>query len=540
MHAQQILMPLGLSGLSSTVDCTNSSIASILPANASLNFAVPLLPNSTFGGGPSNLAFPLDITGLPGLCAVSVNVKSSNVSSYNFGLFLPDEWNSRFIASGNGGFGGGISWPDMGINTHYGFASLSTDTGHLAVAFDGTWALNNPESVADWAYRALHGSVELGKTITEAYYASKIKYSYYTGCSTGGRQGLKEIQEFPEDFDGVLAGAPAWWTTHLQTWSVQVGLYNLPETSSRHIPASMFPVISAEVFKQCDPQDGLVDGIISSPQTCQFLPEALLCGPESDTSTCLTPPQVDTLYHLYSDWVDVNQTFVFPRLELGTEAQYGALFDVSGAPSKIGTQWVENFLVNDTNWDWQTFDYRTVQLADQINPGTANADNYDMSTFYKRGGKLIHYHGLADGMITAGSSVYFRKKVMQALLPQGIELDSWYRFFLVPGMQHCRSSVHDAPWYLAGTSQSLTLDESGRTVGVPGFEDGKHDALLALIGWVENGTAPEELVATKWKNDNISEGLVRQRPICPWPKEAKYVGSGDTNDPVNWQCRGLY
>ena len=542
MHIRTIFfVSLGLNSASSNAfECSASAFAAILPANATVSYAVSVAANGSFAE-PSP-EFPTNDTGLPELCAVAVNVISSSSSSFNFGLFLPQQWNSRFLASGNGGFGGGINWNDMETSVLSGFASMGTDTGHLSATSDASWALDNPESQIDWGYRAMHGSVEMAKMITQSYYGCAIEYSYYAGCSTGGRQGFKEIQMYPDDFDGVLAGAPAWWTTHLQTWTLELGLWNLPVNSSSHIPSSLFPVIGQEVSKQCDPQDGLIDGIISNPMGCDFFPEALLCGPTSNTSDCLTAPQIKTLYKIYNNWVDVNDTFVFPHLELGSEAQYTVLLDTdSGVPAALGTSWVLNFLLNstDTNDDWaDNFDYATVQLADAVNPGNATADDFDISPFAAHGGKLIHYHGLSDGLIPTGSSIYYYKQVLQTLLPAGVDVDSFYKFYLIPGMQHCQGSAVDAPWYIAGGNQPFSL---GPTVhGVPGFEDPKHDALLALMQWVEHGIAPDEIVATKYVNDSVALGVQSQRPLCPYPSQARFNGTGNPDLAESWQCLGLY
>ncbi|MCJ1321843.1 hypothetical protein MMC15_007188, partial [Xylographa vitiligo] len=277
--------------------CTPSAFTNVLPANASILHAIPNGPNSTFGN-PYNPGYPTNATNLPPFCAVLVNVTSSSTSSFTFGLFLPDQWNDRFLAVGNGGFAGGVNYLDMGAGLQYGFAVISTDTGHNSSSFDISWALNQPEKKIDWGYRAMHGSIVMAKQLVTSYYHCSIRYSYYSGCSTGGRQGLKDIELYPEDFDGVLAGAPAWWTTHLQTWTIKLGTYNLPVNASSHIPVSLFPVISAEVFRQCDGLDGLVDGIIVDPRRCDFYYEALLCTPTSNASACLTSPQLDTLYHI--------------------------------------------------------------------------------------------------------------------------------------------------------------------------------------------------------------------------------------------------
>ncbi|KAK3111690.1 hypothetical protein LTR53_012801 [Teratosphaeriaceae sp. CCFEE 6253] len=512
------LLPLLRTGRA--LECSPASIQSILPSGATVAFAYPLPANSTF------------------------QVRSSPSTHYGFGLFLPQDWNERFLAVGNGGFAGGINWLDMAAGVHYGFATMSTDTGHNSTSGDIAWALNNPESQADWGYRAMHGSVDLAKQIVHTYYNCKPKYNYYSGCSTGGRQGIRDIQLYPDDFHGVLAGAPAWWTSHLQTWTVKVGLYNLPVDAPHHIPVELFPVVGAEVLKQCDLQDGLIDTIISDPEGCNFFPEALLCGPNVTNQTaaaCLTVAQIRTLYHIYNDYVDWNQTFVFPHLELGSEAQWPFLLSAA-EPSSYGVEYVQDMVLNDPTWNFWDFNYTVVELADKVQPGNASATDFDLSPFHARGGKLLQYHGLSDALIPTGSSEYFYKEVLKTLIPKGIELDSWYRFFLVPGMQHCAGTPTNvnAPWYFAGPNQAGSLGLSpGSVYSVPGFADAKHDALLALMAWVESDTPPEQIVATKWHNDTLTDVVMRQRPLCPYPKQARYTGSGDPDLPENWQCRYL-
>ncbi len=525
----------GVAGLGAfAFDCTPSAFSALMPAGATVTLATALGPNSTYGHA-ADIAYPVNATGLPPFCAVEFNVSSSPTSSYTFALFLPNECNERFLTVGNGGFAGGINYLDMGAGLLYGFAVISSNCGHNSSSADGTWALNNPEARTDWGYRALHGSIVIAKQVVSAYYSSSIKYSYYSGCSTGGRQGLKEVQMYPDEFDGVLAGAPAWWTTHIQTWTVKLGTYNLPNNSAHFIPVSLFPIIGAEVLAQCDGVDGLVDGIITNPAMCDFHPEALLCNSTSNKSTCLTSPQIDTLYSIYNDYVDTNQTFVFPHLELGSEAQWPVLLSgATNSPNPLGTEYVQDFLLNDPSWPWQNFDYSIVQLADQLNPGNATADDFNLAPFHANGGKLLQYHGLADGLIATGSSPYFYNHVLRTLVPQGIQLDDWYRFFLVPGMQHCAGSAVNAPWYFAGANQAGGLGTSVHSV--PGFMDPEHDVLLALMNWVENGTAPAQIVATKFVNDTISMGVEKQRPLCMYPKVgATYLG-GNPNVTGSWTC----
>lgn len=318
-----------------------------------------------------------------------------------------------------------------------GFAALPSSLGHNSTPLDGSWAYNAPEKVTNWGYSALHGSIVLGKELTRSYYGKDLAYSYYSGCSIGGRQSLKEAEMFPDDFDGIVAGAPAWWTTHLQLWNMKVGLYNLPTTAPYHILSSLFPIMGDAVSKQCDPQDGLMDNIISDPTRCDFRPEALLCDSNVTNATasgCLTSPQIDTLYHLYNDWVEGNQTFIFPHFELASEAQWDMLV-AADEPSSLGTDYVKYMLGLGPDWRWQDFNPSIIALSDRVNPGNATANDFDLSPFYKKGGKLLHYHGFSDGSIATGSSVYFYNHVLRTLKPKGIDVDDFYRFFLVPGMQ---------------------------------------------------------------------------------------------------------
>ena len=454
------------------------------------------------------------------------------------------DWNERFLAVGNGGFAGGINWLDMATGVGYGFASMSTDTGHNSTSGDLTWALHEPEKQKDFGYRAMHGSIVVAKQLVQAYYSCTPKYSYYSGCNTGGRQGLKEVEMFPEDFDGVLAGAPAWWTTHLQTWTVKLGLYNLPETADYHIPVSLFPAIGAEVLKQCDPQDGLADNIIMDPYGCDFYPEALLCGPGVQNQTevgCLTAPQIGTLYNIYNDYVDTNQTFVFPHLALGSEDQWPVLLGAP-TPSTLGYAYPQYFLDLGPDWNFYDFDYSIVQLADKEDPRDCDANDYDLSPFQSKGGKLLMYQGYSDALISTGSSIYFYKEVLKTLYPKGIDLDPFFRHFLVPGRQHCVDTPPDmnAPWYFAGANQAGSIGAPGAVHSVPGFVDAEHDVLLALMAWTENGTAPERIVATKWHNDTTQDSVWKQRPVCPYPKQARYVGHGDPDVAESWTCDYIY
>ena len=192
-----------------------------------------------------------------------------------------------------------------------------------------------------------------------------------------------------------------------------------------------------------------------------------------------------------------------------------------------------NFLLDDPEWNWENFDYSIVELSNRLDPGNATPGDFDLSAFHTGGGKLLQYHGLGDGLIPPGLSTLFYNQVLRTLAPRGIELDGWYRFFPVPGMLHCSASVNDAPWYFAAAKQAGALGTHFHSV--PGHEDARHDVLLALMGWVENGTAPAQIVATKFTADDPKLGVAKQRPVCPYPSQVKYV-DGDVSVAETYKC----
>jgi hypothetical protein len=516
--------------------CTATSFKDVLPAAASIESITSVANGSSYGEGAADIGFPAVPRNLPALCAVIVNVNSSNSSNYRFGIFLPADWNSRFLAVGNGGFAGGINWMAMGSGVRYGHSVISTDTGHNSTSGDVTWALNNKEKQLDFGFRAIHGSVQLGKMMTKAYYGTNITYSYYSGGSTGGRQGLKEAQFDPTSFDGMIIGAPAWWTSHLQTWTTKVAMYNLPLSAANSIPTSMFSVIGKEVSKQCDALDGLSDGIISYPDKCNFDPTPLLCSsPGASASACLTQTQLTTLKNIYGQYL-ADGKFAFPGMEPGSEAQWAFLLG-SPAPSTLGYQYVQYFLLNSQTWNWTQYNDTMVWEADSKDPGQCTADDIAaLAKFRDRGGKIFMYHGLSDGLIPPGSSDVFYQKMVDTLGGSGQKpLDSWYRYFKVPGMQHVSGTAVNAPWYFAGADAAGSLGQG--VYSTPGFEDAQHDAMLAMIDWVEKAKPMDQIIATTWKtSNNPSSGVLRQRPLCPMPKRQTYDGKGDLNKPESFAC----
>ena len=516
--------------------CSVESLQNALPPNAVVLSALPLANGSTYGEGAADIPYPTNPTNLPENCAVTINVTTSPSSSFRFGIFLPTQWNGRFLQVGNGGFAGGINWLDMGAGIRYGFAVASTDTGHNSSTSDGTWALDEPEKKLDFGFRAIHGSVVLGKALTETFYGQTISYSYYSGGSTGGRQGLREAQYDPESFDGLLIGAPAWWTSHMQPWTTKIGSYNLPANSSHNIPSSLFGTIAAEVLKQCDSVDGVVDNIVSSPELCEFDADALLCGSAgTNTSACLTGAQVATLNNIYGDYYAEGR-FAFPGLELSSEEQWSVLLGGT-APNSLGDEYIQDFLLNDANWRWPQYSDSLLWQADAEDPGNCTADHFEaMEAVMERGSRIVMFHGMADGLIATRASNVFYSRVAEALGGYD-KLKSWFRFFLVPGMQHVTGTATDvnAPWYFAGPNSQATLGTD--IYSTPGFEDAQHDALMALMNWVEKNVTVDSIIATTWNNiSDPASGVYRQRPLCPFPQKAVYDGTGDVNSAGSWTC----
>lgn len=226
----------------------------------------------------------------------------------------------------------------MAAAAQYQFAILGSNGGHDEVDYEADWV--TPNGLIDYGWRAAHETTVLGKALVKAWYGNESLYNYFTGCSVGGRHALKQIEMFPEDYDGVMAGSPAWWTTHQQLWNLKQATYQAPAGSDYTISTAQFTAIADEVLKQCDPQDGNTDLVISDPYGCNFNPLTLTCGAKGvNSSTCLTQPQLETLYKIYNDWVDVNQTFVYPHVLYGSEAMWAQQIGIGSEQSLEAQYW---------------------------------------------------------------------------------------------------------------------------------------------------------------------------------------------------------
>jgi feruloyl esterase len=463
---------------------------------------------------------------LPAFCRVAGVLKPSSDSDIRFEVWMPASgWNGKYHGVGNGGFAGSISYAGLVTAVSRGYAASSTDTGHQAGGIDAGWALGHPEKVIDYGYRAIHETAVTAKAVIRAFYGEGPRRSYFNSCSNGGRQALMEAQRFPEDYDGIIAGAPANYWTHLLSaaaWDVKATL-GTPES---YFAAAKLPAIQAAVRAACDAQDGVNDGVLEDPSLCRFDAATLLCkGPESDG--CLTASQIEALKKIYDGPRDARGRRVFPGYSPGGEAEAGGwgAWITGPAPEKaamflFATQYFKNIVYQDPAWDFRTFDLeRDTKAAVQKTAHILNSNNPDLKRFRARGGKLIVYHGWCDAAIPAQNAIDYFKSVEKKMGAKNAA--TFVRLFLAPGVQHC-----------GGGSGP---DSFGQMNGVEG--DAQHDLDAALERWVEEGVAPERLIASKYKSGtNPASGVVRTRPLCPYPQVARWNGTGGTDDAANFTC----
>ncbi len=438
------------------------------------------------------------------------------------------DWNGKFRGQGNGGFAGSIDFLGTAVALMQGYASGATDTGHSGAAGDASWALGHREKVIDFGYRAVHEMTAISKTMVQAYYRAASKHNYFASCSDGGREALMEVQRFPDDYDGVVAGAPANnWTALLVN-----ALHNEQSMSGDtvgYIPPAKLPAIDAAVRAACDTADGVKDGVINDPRQCHFKPETLICsGAESDA--CLSAKQVHTLEVLYAGLHDTVGKLIFPGFLPGSELGSGGWgsWITGSAPGTsalyvFSTQYFINMVYEKKDWN-----YKSAAVADAYKAAIEktsrmlDANDPNLQPFAARGGKLILYHGWNDPAISPLNTINYYNDVRATV--GETTADSFVRLFMIPGMQHC----------LTGPG-ATSLDQWGMPMtAVP--DDAKHDVYLALEAWVEKGAAPESMIAAKYDVTANPPKLEMTRPVCAYPKAAQYKGSGDTNDAANFTC----
>ncbi|KAF1997430.1 tannase and feruloyl esterase, partial [Amniculicola lignicola CBS 123094] len=463
-------------------------------------------------------------------CRIAAQFNTSSNSTAVFELWLPlsSNWNSRFLTVGNGGWAGAVNYPDVGRGLKLNFASMSTNTGHNSSGGDGTWFQYQEQSF-DFGYRALHLSVEYSKQIISAYYSTQQSYSYYWGCSTGGRQGFVEVQRFPNDFDGALIGDPVIWQTHEEAWEDYAGIGFYPNTSETFISVEQWDAIHEEALSQCDGIDGVLDGLISNPERCNFVPDTLLCqSTKANSTSCLTPLQLGNLKRLYGGWIE-NNTVVWPGVPVGSELQGLLYYTNAEVAGSYGLDYYRYAILNDSTWNSTAITIEDVKIAEQVETYGALASAYDpdLTAFHAKGGKILHYHGWQDSVVNTGISSMYYTNVLAHFASLGnataVKVPDFYRLFMIPEMGHCQGG--DGPWVIGAAGQPLESPSN----------DTMHNALLALVDWTEGGSAPEKIVATKYVNETTGGEVAYQRPICLWPEAPVFLG-GDATKETSWEC----
>ncbi|WP_141733310.1 tannase/feruloyl esterase family alpha/beta hydrolase [Oligoflexus tunisiensis] len=457
---------------------------------------------------------------LPRFCRVRIQHRPRPDSDIGMEVWLPEtNWNGRYLQVGNGGFAGTIHHHSLVHYLKRGFAVAGTDNGHKGYDDDTRWSIGHPEKIVDFGHRAVHETNQLAQTVVQKFYGKPAVFRYMTGCSDGGREGLMEAQRYPEDFHGILAGAPALRWTHGFTALLHVRqvLDRLPDKlQPAHIQA-----LRLESLKQCDAADGLKDGIVDPMASCEPNFKGLMCpGPKP----CFSKQQMAAVQAIYDGPQGVHGFRYTQGFEDGP-FQWPTWFTgptMWGAPEPLANSLSYAFF---GPMVYQNAKLDVLQIS--VQEAVAKADrelasilNADRDTLSRKRYKILHYHGWADAAVPAQHSIDYYTKVLKKY-PQA---QDFYRLFMVSGMGHCLTG--SGPQIFNGT-----VDNQGAP------EDPAHDALLALMDWVEKGRAPEALIATQFVDDDPKKPVRRTRPLCPYPQRARWDGKGDPNLDSSFTCR---
>ena len=506
---------------------TCADLTNFVLADTTITLAQPYMAGSTVSGSTKA---PVD------LCRVTGTIKPGARSNVHFEVWIPTaaNWNGKYQQTGNGGFAGTISLANIANAVSRGYAAAATDDGTSGPPLGAPAFINNPDVLLDYGYRAVNATGEKSKAIISMLMGRAPSYSYFVGCSDGGREALQEAQRFPNDFDGIIVGSPV---------NDQVGefassyLYDMQATLSgpqtngvpdAYISSAKLALLSNAALAQCAGKDGGLasDQFLSDPRQCRFDPEVVQCRHGQDPATCLTPPQVDAASKLYAGPHE-HGILLFPGLEPGGEAATGGWVSwiTGSSPSSPGSQYglgkgfACDLMQNLADCDYLSVD--VVQQDDEARLRTqpfTSAINPDLRPFKARGGKMIQYAGWADAAIPPENGLNYYRKVTHTI---GDPSD-FYRVFMVPGMAHCSGGAGPNA-FGNGTSNGPVIDPD-------------HDLVKALERWVEQGIAPQRIIATHYVNNTASQGVAFQRPLCPYPERGEYTGSGDPNDASSFRC----
>ena len=494
-----LMLLFAVSGVEAKLAC--SDLTALKLPNARINSAVEVPASDS----------------LPAHCWINGIIEKE----INFELNLPADWNEKLYMGGNGGFAG--SYRNWGTDDALvrGYAVTQTDTGHIGGPIDASWALDNMRRKLNFGFRAVHLTAKTAKYIVKAYYRKKISYSYFMGCSRGGGQAMIESQRYPGDFDGIIAGAPAYnWTGFGMgmVWNQQ-RMYPEPQDLYHPtVPNSKLPILDAAVLNLCDGIDGLEDGLIDDPRNCPFDPEIHLpiCPGNEDSSDCFTTEQIDAIQAVY-DGPSNSRGQIFPGYPPGAESSFfgwdfwvtdgrvwlKALYGIDDIPNAqygFGQEIMRYLVYNDPDYDIREFDFETDLRDTALAAAILNGTSSNLTRFKKRGGKMIMYNGWTDHAITPLGTIQYYEQVLERMGGPR-KVNNFLRLFMVPGMMHC--SMGPGP--------------------------NEVDWLTALELWVEEDIAPDRIVA-------LQPQTGRTRPLCPYPQVARYQDRGSIDDAQNFEC----
>ena len=439
---------------------------------------------------------------IPDHCRVAATLRPTSDSEIKMELWLPTtDWNGKYQAVGNGAFNGNINHAQMTPQLTRGYAVSSTDTGHTGN--NASFALGHPEKLVDFGWRAMHETAVASKKIIAAYYGNDPKFSYFNGCSAGGRQAMKAAQRFPADFHGIIAGAPGLDWTGRAARAVQIAKH-LDQNKAGQLGEAQRQFLHAAVVESCDLIDGVKDGVIENPKRCKFDPGVLACKGAGEEK-CLTAAQIETTRMIYAPATNPKTKRAINGLEPGSELGWTNLGWTASARA-TGLEQFRFLVFGDPAWTIEKFNFDAdIVLAEERDNNTINALDPNLKPFISGGGKLIQYHGWSDPQIAPAGTTQYYDRVAAAHGGRD-KIDGSYRLYMAPGMGHC----------------------SG------GEGPNTFDMLTTLERWVEGGIAPDQIVATITRP---TANLDRSRPLCPYPQVAVYSGTGSTDDARNFACR---
>jgi feruloyl esterase len=476
---------------------TGGTITSVEVVEAGA-FTPPTAPGARPASGP---AVARTYGGLPAFCRLIATLRPTDASNISVELWMPlSGWNNKYQAVGNGAFRGSIGHSAMAAALASGYATSSTDTGHIGNT--ARFGMGHPELVVDFGWRSVHLMAVVAKDVIAAHYDEGPRYSYWNGCSAGGRQAMKLAQRFPADFDGIVAGAPGQDWTGRAAGALRVAKH-LELNEAARLSEDDRRLVHSAALAACDAADGVEGGIIDSPQSCTFDPAVLQCSGAKDGS-CLTPAQVGTVRMLYSSPVNPSTNRQITGLLPGSELSWTDLGWTNSARA-TGLDQYRYLVYGDPTWTIDRFDFDTdIVKAEQVDDETLNALDPDLQPFFARGGKLLAYHGWSDAQISPLNATQYYERVVESV-GSADEVHDSYRLFMAPGMGHCR--------------------------GGEGPSD--FDKMGPLEAWVERGQAPDRVVATRFG----SQGEVEmRRPLCAYPARAVDDGNGDPRSDDSFSC----